>query len=256
LEQLRQQQQQELQVDEEDVKTKCKETAFTKSSWHMSTHTDPQSLKWYCRNLILQHSIPYNELELPPDLVEYLNVVRSTTCKICQIKMVQYMTPTTKCAYFDRDLGEAKTAIKIIDTPPYDQIEPDQLLEFLLGKSHAFILVYDVTKRNSYEQVQEILKHIINSRTDDNGEMASPPVVLMVGNKIDCFQRQQVPFAEALEFATKNGALLKECSVRNPHFLSNTYFQQVVDVLLSDGTPTSPSSNTNRRLLPQSCSMQ
>jgi GTPase SAR1 family protein len=69
-------------------------------------------------------------------------------------------------------------------------------------KSCAVLIVYDITKRDSFEAIEE---HLTIARERNNSDN---PIIFLVGNKLDVAnaepKKRQVRYEEALEFATRN----------------------------------------------------
>ncbi|CAD8056765.1 unnamed protein product [Paramecium sonneborni] len=75
-------------------------------------------------------------------------------------------------------------------------------------KSAAAIIVYDITKRNSFENV---VKWLDDARENGNKHIT----FLLVGNKNDLEQQRQVSFEEAKQFASDNEIGFMETSCQD-----------------------------------------
>jgi Ras-related protein Rab-18 len=74
--------------------------------------------------------------------------------------------------------------------------------------AHGVVLVYDVTRTDSFENLQQWLKEV-QMYSPGNGESV---VKLLVGNKCDL--ERQVPFEEADAWARSQGMLFLEASAK------------------------------------------
>lgn len=85
----------------------------------------------------------------------------------------------------------------------------NQLLLIIIQKAVGGIIVYDVTKRNTFDNVLQWLSDL-----KKGGEKGC--VVALVGNKIDLLERnnrkREVSYQEANELAKRNGMLFYETS--------------------------------------------
>jgi Ras-related protein Rab-11A len=90
--------------------------------------------------------------------------------------------------------------------------------------SNSCIVVYDVTKRYTFENVeywmQEILKHL------DIDDIS----LMLVGNKSDLESLRQVPTEEGEEVARRYGCMFSEVSALNLSNIHATFSQVVSDV--------------------------
>ena len=71
--------------------------------------------------------------------------------------------------------------------------------------AHGAIIVYDITKHKTFEDVNFWLKNI-NDAADMN------LIVMMVGNKCDLQQLREVPIEEAIQFAKEKSIGFMETS--------------------------------------------
>jgi len=86
------------------------------------------------------------------------------------------------------------------------------------------LLVFDVTKRASFEHVSEWLHEL---RDHSSGETR----VLLVGNKVDLRHLREVPTDEAISFAKDNGLSFIETSAQSGHNIEQAFVQLVTEVI-------------------------
>ena len=69
----------------------------------------------------------------------------------------------------------------------------------------GIILIYDITNRNSFEELDHCFNEIIYC-------YSKYIPIFLVGNKIDLEDRREITFAEGKEFSEKHGLMFCECS--------------------------------------------
>ena len=82
--------------------------------------------------------------------------------------------------------------------------------------AHGIIIVYDVTDRQSFQNVEHWLKEIDKYATGNVNK-------LLVGNKSDLQSKKVVTYDEAKEFADKHGIKFLETSAKNSHNVEQAF---------------------------------
>jgi len=81
------------------------------------------------------------------------------------------------------------------------------------------LLVYDVTRRSTYQNLSTWLsdarRHLTNPNT----------VIMLVGNKTDLAKQRQVTFEEATKFAEENGLIFIETSAKTGDGVEETFLR-------------------------------
>ena len=93
--------------------------------------------------------------------------------------------------------------------------------------SHAIIFVYDVTERNSFENIEKFWLKEVRGFFPNTAEI----VLLLVGNKIDCEHSRKVTEEEGEELARKHGMMFIETSAKE-RIGVNEAFEEVVNKVL------------------------
>ena len=75
------------------------------------------------------------------------------------------------------------------------------------AKSQGVLLFFDVTNKKSFDEINEWLKGINNNNED--------AIIYLIGNKIDLYEKREVPKQDAKDFAEKNNMTYYECSCLN-----------------------------------------
>ena len=103
---------------------------------------------------------------------------------------------------------------QIWDTAGQETFAP--LIASYYKDTAGFIIVFDVTNRESFNKVKYWLKEIQENK---NHNINVPKI--LVGNKIDKYNRRTVTKIEAINFAYKHNLLYQETSVRHNKNVDN-----------------------------------
>ena len=113
------------------------------------------------------------------------------------------------------------------------------LTKIFYKDAHILLLVYDITKKSSFEDIENVwLKDIIN-----NGEEVR--IIILIGNKSDLYDKEEVDENEAREYAKKIGAKFILTSAKNDSGI-NELFKYVAEEYLK--TDFQDKLNANRRI--------
>lgn len=89
--------------------------------------------------------------------------------------------------------------------------------------AHGIIIVYDVTDRQSFQNVEHWLKEIDKYATGNVNK-------LLVGNKSDLQSKKVVSYEEAKEFADKHGFKFLETSAKNSHNVEQSFQTMATEI--------------------------
>ena len=89
--------------------------------------------------------------------------------------------------------------------------------------AHGIIIVYDVTDRQSFQNVEHWLKEIDKYATGNVNK-------LLVGNKSDLQSKKVVTYDEAKEFADKHGIKFLETSAKNSHNVEQAFQTMAAEI--------------------------
>ena len=93
--------------------------------------------------------------------------------------------------------------------------------------SHAIIFVYDVTERNSFENIEKYWLKEVKEYFPNTQEI----IMLLVGNKIDNIYNRKVTEEEGEELARKHGMMFIETSAKEKIGV-NEAFEEVVNKVI------------------------
>ena len=96
--------------------------------------------------------------------------------------------------------------------------------------AHAVLLTYDVTRRDTFDNLNEWLKEV-SSYSPNQGEQV---VKLLVGNKVDLLEGEgveAVPTEEADAWAKENGMLFLKASAKNKTGVQDCFTEVVARIL-------------------------
>lgn len=123
------------------------------------------------------------------------------------------------------EINDKKVKITIWDTAGQERFRT--LTSSYYRGAHGVVMVYDVTRRDSFENLEQWLKEV-QLYTPDNGEGV---IKLLVGNKIDLERR--VPREEAEAWARDHGMLFLEASAKTKLGIRQC-FLEVVQKIMED----------------------
>lgn len=123
------------------------------------------------------------------------------------------------------------------------------LTKFFYKDAAVAILVYDITRKESFDNVKDYWYNQLQQNGDKN-------IVLgIAGNKCDLYEQEAVPENEAREFADKIGAIFELTSAQNNtginelfldvgnKFLDPSFQQKLKDEHVEDGTDNDGKGN-------------
>ena len=121
-------------------------------------------------------------------------------------------------------INEQLYYIDIWDTMGHERYR--SLTKNFIRGSHIVIFVYDITNRNSFDE----LEFWVNCVKE---ELSYEPVIGLVGNKIDLFEQEKVSQKDGEDYAEKIGALFEVTSAKeNPDGFKD-FVKKLIEKLLS-----------------------
>ena len=80
-----------------------------------------------------------------------------------------------------------------------------------IRSGQAFVLMYSITDRNSFEEVNRLLEQVMRVKDYDSEKSL---VAALVGNKCDLEEDREVSTSEGKAFASAHSLLFLECSAK------------------------------------------
>ena len=108
----------------------------------------------------------------------------------------------------------------MLDTAGQEEFQ--SLRDQWIKDSQAFIVIYSITSRQSFENTQKFINQIKSVKYN----LTELPVVL-IGNKSDLENMRQVSTEEAQEFANTNSFKFFETSAKTGKNVDDSYFEAV-----------------------------
>jgi small GTP-binding protein len=132
-----------------------------------------------------------------------------------------------------------KINIHCIDTEGSTDNLPDYLGKSFIKKADAFILVYDITTKNSLNNLSNYYKLSIN----DIEEKLSKKIIYLVGNKYDLKTNRAVTEIQGQETANKYDAKFMEVSAKKSSTIKKLFDCIIQDIIKRDENSSSSDSN-------------
>lgn len=104
--------------------------------------------------------------------------------------------------------------------------------------AHGCLLLYDITDRNSYNNVTNWL-------SDARAQAGPDTVIMLVGNKSDLQDQREVTFLEASRLALENGMLFFETSAKNGDNVEESFIKCSKTIMTRIEEGKFPLSDTN-----------
>ena len=103
---------------------------------------------------------------------------------------------------------------------------------------HGFLVVYDITDRESFKSLNYWLT-LIKQHSNKNN------LNLLIGNKCDLESKREVSFQEGKEFAEQNGMTFIETSAKNDEKVSKAFEILVDDIISIEKTLNKSNEDNN-----------
>ncbi len=146
----------------------------------------------------------------------------------------QKTSDNTKVEFFTKifNLNENTIRLNIWDTKGYNAF--DNITNTYLREPNAFIILFDITNRNSFNNTQTWLDRLKFYNYNLKNYDYYP--ILLVGNKRDLETDRKISFNEADTFAKDNRLLYIELSMHDEERIIsciNIYLKNILDILYS-----------------------
>jgi len=92
-------------------------------------------------------------------------------------------------------------------------------LDQLIGQSNGFVLVYDITSKQSYEEVQTFCDRVLNIKHNRR------PAIVLVGNKSDRGDRREIGFDQGMSLGRKWNCKFWEVSAKTKINIETAFYE-------------------------------
>lgn len=119
---------------------------------------------------------------------------------------------------------EKLTRLLIFDTAGQERFRT--LTSGFYRGGHGILMVYDMTSRESFDNLKYWMKEIIQYSTND-------PIAIVVGNKLDRKDERTVSSMEGLSYAREQGAMYIEASAKTNQGVKQAFdelLQKIIDI--------------------------
>jgi len=145
------------------------------------------------------------------------------TIRLIQNQFVDKYDPTIEDSYRKQvQIDKQVLVLDILDTA--GQEEYSTLQDQYMRSGQGFLLVYDITMKNTFTDIPRFKEKILRVK-----DMQNFPMVL-VGNKCDLEEERKVSKAEAQDLAKKYGCPLFETSAKCKINVEESFFQCVREI--------------------------
>eukprot|EP01091_Cochliopodium_minus_P001558 TRINITY_DN1142_c0_g1_i1.p1 TRINITY_DN1142_c0_g1~~TRINITY_DN1142_c0_g1_i1.p1 ORF type:complete len:190 (-),score=37.10 TRINITY_DN1142_c0_g1_i1:210-779(-) len=142
------------------------------------------------------------------------------TIQFCSSIFVENYDPTIEDSYKRQaTIDDEPCIINVLDTSGQDEFQ--SLRSQWIRDSEAFLLIYTITQKNSFEQLPKFIDQIISAKCDNDS------VLIIVGNKCDLENLREVSKEEGMNFARENASKYFETSAKNRVNVDEVFFAAV-----------------------------
>ena len=138
-------------------------------------------------------------------------------------------------------VDDEAVVLEILDTAGQDEFTAMQSQWISFG--NAFIILYDVTKRASYDRARNFHHKIL--MVNDCDQKSQPPIILL-GNKIDLVEQREIRTEEGEELAKEIGATFFETSALTDTNITEAFFEITRQIRTHYGLNPEPSHDSNK----------
>ena len=131
-----------------------------------------------------------------------------------------------------------KVNIHCIDTEGNDFSEDTGIL--FINKAHVFILVYDITSKESFNNIYKYY-NLLKSTLNDLEDKYNKKIFYLIGNKYDLKINRTINEKEARDLANKYNAKYMEVSAKNGFNIDKLFEYAIQDIVKSEDSTSSDS---------------
>jgi len=145
------------------------------------------------------------------------------TVRFIQSHFVIEYDPTIEDSYRKQAVIDDEVAlIDVLDTAGQEEYGPMREQYMLTGE--GFLLVYSITSRESFDEINTFHRQILRVKDKDHFPM------ILVGNKCDLEYERQVGMNEGRDLARHLGCRFMETSAKQPINVDEAFFDMVREI--------------------------
>ncbi|MCQ2818008.1 MAG: GTP-binding protein [archaeon] len=100
------------------------------------------------------------------------------------------------------------------------------LIQMYTRGSQIILLVYDITRKESFEHIPEWINELTNVKKEE-------VIFCLVGNKIDLNEKREVTYEEGKKFADENKIIFEEVSAKTGDNFASLFYKQIFDKIIT-----------------------
>ena len=108
--------------------------------------------------------------------------------------------------------------------------------------ANAAILIYDITRKNSYDELKNYWYEQIKENSSEN------IILVIAGNKADLIENEEVDEEESREFAKSIGAIFINCSAKNTYGIEDIFIEIGKKYTGSENIKIKADDNNNEKI--------
>ncbi|CAF4891935.1 unnamed protein product [Rotaria sp. Silwood1] len=137
-------------------------------------------------------------------------------------------------------------SLEILDTAGTEEFSA--MRDLYVKNSHGFVLVYSITSRATFNDLDEFYNRIINKK---DAEINGQPPLVLVGNKSDLEGERVVPRQDGQELARRWKCTFLETSAKNQSNVKEIFFDLVRQINRGANKPNTRTQRAPQRQMPQ-----
>merc|ERR1712154_476106 len=142
------------------------------------------------------------------------------TIRLVSDDFLEEYDPTIEDSYRKQcDLDNHTVMLDVLDTAGQDDFAA--LRDAWMREAEGFLLVYSITKTETFDEIQQLYARIMRVKEDD--EIQAP--VVIVGNKCDLDNQRQVTTKEGTDLAKEYGCPFFETSAKTKINNTEPFFE-------------------------------
>ena len=124
-------------------------------------------------------------------------------------------SPSIGIDFCNKDIKFKNIDIKISVWDTAGQEKYKSLIPNYIKNANIIFLIYDITKRDSFENINKWLQFV---------ESIRKCIYILIGNKYDLTDQRQITYEEALNYSNNKNLLFFECSAKSGYNINYAFY--------------------------------